>query len=208
MPKQEPGVRPARALPYTLNAHGLLLLSDGSFLIDFANTGRATVVFQARSGGSTHIPRTYTVEPGKSLSDSWLFGSIGVANCDLSVYGPNGFFRGFNGSVSGLRSAQLDIHAYYNGGNNGIALAIANPGLQTANVTVLDRYTGNSVKLAINAGRSDSKYFTLSRTSGWYDFEITVATDASIRYRVAGHVETGEDSISDPALGGLAESDG
>lgn len=65
MPKQEPGVRPARALPYTLNAHGMLQLSDGSFLIDFANTGKATAVFQVRSGSDAHIPRTFTVEPGK-----------------------------------------------------------------------------------------------------------------------------------------------
>ena len=70
MPKQEPGVRPARALPYALDAHGLLQLSDGSFLTSFANTGQATTVFQVRSGSDLHIPRTYTVEPGKSLSDT------------------------------------------------------------------------------------------------------------------------------------------
>jgi len=69
VPKQEPGIRRARALPYTLNAHGVLQLSDGSFLIDFANSGKATAVFQVRSGSDAHAPRTYTVEPGKSLSD-------------------------------------------------------------------------------------------------------------------------------------------
>jgi phospholipase C len=208
MPSQEPGVRPARALPYALNAHGMLQLSDGSFLIDFANTGRATAVFQVRSGSDAHTPRTYTVEPGKSLSDTWLLASIGVANCDLSVYGPNGFFRAFNGGVVGLRHAQLDVRVYYNNEDNGIALAILNPSQQTANVTILDQYTGKSVALAINAGRSDSKYFSLSRFSGWYDFSITVATDPSIKYHFAGHVETGKDSFSDPALGGLLNHDG
>jgi phospholipase C len=208
LPKQEPGVRPARALPYTLNAHGMLQLSDGSFLIDFANTGKATAVFQVRSGSDAHIPRTYTVEPGRSLSDTWLLGSIGVTNCDLSVYGPNGFFRGFHGSVAGLRNAQLDVRVYYNNEDNGIALAIVNPSPQTANVTILDQYTGKSVGLAINAGRSDSRYFSLSRFSGWYDFAITIATDPSIKYHFAGHVETGKDSISDPAIGGLLNDDG
>jgi phospholipase C len=195
-------------LTYALNAHGMLQLSDGSFLIDFANTGAATAVFQVRSGSDAHIQRTYTVEPGKSLSDTWLLGSIGVANCDLSVYGPNGFFRGFNGSVAGLRNAQLDVRVYYNNQNNGIALGIANPSPQMANVTILDQYSGKSVALAINAGRSDSRYFSLSRFSGWYDFSITVAADPSIRYHFAGHVETGKDSISDPALGGLLNHDG
>jgi phospholipase C len=208
LPKQEPGVRPARALPYSLNAHGVLQLSDSAFLIDFANTGKATAVFQVRSGSDSHIPRTYTVEPGRSLSDTWLLGSIGVANCDLSVYGPNGFFREFIGSVAGLRNAQLEVHVYYNNDDNGIALAIVNPSLQAANVTILDQYTGKSVALAINAGRSDSRYFSLSRLSGWYDLSITVATDPSIKYRFAGHVETGKDSTSDPALGGLLNDDG
>jgi len=203
LPKQEPGVRPARALPYELNAHGVLQLFDSSFVIEFANTGQATAVFQVRSGSPLHIPRTYTVEPGKPLSDTWLLGSIGLVTGDLSVYGPNGFFRGFSGSVSGLRNAQLDVRASYDHGNNGITLTIGNPSSQTALVTILDQYTGNSVQLTINAGRSASQYFTLSRLSGWYDFVITVASDASIRYHFAGHVETGKDSISDPALGGL-----
>jgi hypothetical protein len=203
VPKQEPGIRPARALPYTLNAHGLLQLSDGSFLIVFENTGTATAVFQARSGSGLHIPRTYTVEPGKSLRDTWPLASIGVANCDLSVYGPNGFFRGFNGRVSALRTAQLDVRAYYNGEGNGIA----NPSSQTANVIILDQYTGERVQFAINAGRSDSKYFSLSRFSGWYDFVIKVASDSSIQYHFAGHAETGKDSISDPALSGSMDSD-
>jgi phospholipase C len=66
LPKQEPGLRPARALPYSLDAHGLLQLSDGSFLIEFENTGSATAVFQVRSGTALLVPRTYTVGPGKS----------------------------------------------------------------------------------------------------------------------------------------------
>ena len=207
LPKQEPGIRPARALPYALDAHGLLQLSDGSFLISFANTGQATAVFQVRSASDLHTPRTYTVEPGKSLNDTWSLASLGVANCNLSVYGPNGFFRGFMGNVSSLRNAQLDVRAYYDTQNNGIALQIANPTSHTANVTILDQYTGKSVELAINAGRSDSKYFSLTRLSGWYDLVIAVASDSSIKYHFAGHVETGKDSVSDPAIGGLPDDD-
>ncbi len=207
LPNQEPGVRPARALPYTLNAHGLLQ-PNGSFLIVFENTGAATAVFQVRSASALHAPRTYTVEPGKSLSDTWPLTSLGLGNCDLSVYGPNGFFREFTGSVSGLQNAQLDVRAFYNTGDNGIALQIANPSSQTANVTIVDRYTGKKVNLTVNAGRSDSRYFSLMPLFGWYDFVITVASDPSVRYEFAGHVETGRDSISDPALGGLANFGG
>jgi len=208
VPKQEPGIRHARPLPYALNAHGLLQPSDGSFMIDFANTGKATAVFQVRSGSDAHAPRTYTVEPGKSLRDTWLLGSIGVANCDLSVYGPNGFFRAFKGRVPNLRNAQLDVHVHYNDHDNGIELRIANPSADTLNVTILDQYTGKKVTFGINAGRAERRYFSLDQFSGWYDFLITVASDSGIEYHFAGHVETGKDSISDPLLGGSLKHGG
>jgi len=165
-------------------------------------------VFLVRSGSALHGPRTYTVEPAKTLSDTWPLASLGLASCDLSVYGPNGFFREFSGSVSGLRNAQLDIHAFYNSGDNGIAVQIANPSSREADVTIADQYTGHAVKLAIRPGQSSSQYFSLDRLSGWYDFVITVASDPSIRYQLAGHVETGKDSISDPKMGGVLNSGG
>jgi hypothetical protein len=45
--------------------------------------------------------------------------------------------------------------------------------------------------------------FSLDQFHGWYDLVVTVAGDATFKYRLAGHVETGKDSFSDPALGGL-----
>ena len=147
LPKQEPGVRPARALPYSLHAHGKIEASGRSFVIDFQNTGRAAAVFQVRSGSDAHIPRTYTVEPNKSLSDTWNLGAIGVADCDLSVYGPNGFFRAFKGSVSALRTAQLDLQTDYDEILGDITLVITNLSTQSAKVSILDKYRDRSVDL-------------------------------------------------------------
>jgi phospholipase C len=56
------------------------------------------------------------------------------------------------------------------------------------------------VELTINAGQSDSRHFPANRFAGWYDFVITVASDPSIKYQFAGHLENGKDSTSDPAL--------
>ena len=44
---------------------------------------------------------------------------------------------------------------------------------------------------------------SLDQFYGWYDLIVTVAGDPTFQYRLAGHVETGKDSFSDPALGGL-----
>jgi phospholipase C len=203
LPAQEPGIRPARALPYALHAHGAISAADGSFRIEFGNVGRATAVFHVRSGSDAHIPRTYTVEPGRSLSDTWNLSSIGVADCDLSVYGPNGFLRAFKGGVAALRKAQLDVRASYDERKNEITLIFANSGSQSVKVNVLDQYTGKRVEVRIKPKDNESKSLSLSRLYGWYDSIITVDADPGIAYHFAGHLETGKDSISDPGLGGV-----
>lgn len=200
MPRQEPGIRPARAVPYRLNAHGALLASDASFQVDFTNTGKAAAVFQVRSASDAHLPRTYTVEPFKTLSDNWLAGSIGLAKCDLSVYGPNGFFRSFKGSVADLRARQIDVRAEYNDLRNGITLTLTNFTPENLAVSVRDAYTRESLTLAIAGGHSDLRFFSVGRQFGWYDLLITVK-ETDIEYRVAGHLETGRDSFTDPAIG-------
>jgi phospholipase C len=201
LPKQEPGVRPARALPYALHAHGVIHGSGAAFQIDFGNTGRATGVFHVRSGSDAHVPRTYTVEPNKSLSDTWSLGAIGVPDCDLSVYGPNGFFRAFKGSVSSLRRAQLDVRTDYDEKGGDLTLIIRNPAARPAHVFVFDKYKGQKFDATIMPAAAVSARLSLSREFGWYDLIITVESETSIEYHFAGHVENGKDSISDPMLG-------
>ncbi|MFI6064160.1 phospholipase domain-containing protein [Micromonospora sp. NPDC051227] len=55
-------------VPYTLHADGHH--GDDSFRIDFRNSGGVAAVFQVRQAGSADAPRSYTVEPGKQLTDT------------------------------------------------------------------------------------------------------------------------------------------
>jgi phospholipase C len=41
----------------------------------------------------------------------------------------------------------------------------------------------------------------LHQSFGWYDLVATVESDSTFRYQLAGHVETGEESRTDPAIG-------
>jgi phospholipase C len=68
---------------------------------------------------------------------------------------------------------------------------------------VLDKYSGDAVDKTIESGASVSHRWSLARFDGWYDFVITAASDGDFAQQVAGHLETGKDSISDPAMGGL-----
>jgi phospholipase C len=67
----------------------------------------------------------------------------------------------------------------------------------------MDAYTGNRVtrQLGIREGFQDR--LSLNQLYGWYDLIVTVAEDPTFKHRLAGHVETGGDSYSDPAMGGL-----
>jgi phospholipase C len=193
-------VRPARALPYALHADGTVDIGDGAFAIEFSNVGVATAVFHVRSGNVVDGPRTYTVEPHKRLSDSWDVTAIGASAYDVSVYGPNGFFRSFKGGVADAR-AKLDVRPTYNEASVGITLKISNEADQTAKVHVLDKYTGNGIVQELKPHQSISKSWSLAPMFGWYDLVITVDQDPGFEHQLAGHLETGQDSISDPAMG-------
>ena len=69
--------------------------------------------------------------------------------------------------------------------------------------TVSDRYSSRSTTLKLAPGGAKALRFSLERTRGWYDLTVTVQGDAQFEYRYAGHLEDGEDSISDPGMGGL-----
>jgi len=200
VPAQEKGVRPARALPYELRVHLFVNASTSTVSLTFLNTGSAAAVFQVRSGNPTDAVRFYTVEAGKVLAGSWSV----TSSYQLSVYGPNGFARYFNGTI-GSSAALLDVRSDYGTSNDAssIQLTIANLAANDADVSVLNAYTGVVTNRHLQHLGSLVDVQSLDVLHGWYDLIVTVAEDPTFKIRLAGHVETGADSISDPALGGL-----
>jgi phospholipase C len=199
LPGQEPGIRPARAVPYELHAHGHLD-SDETFQIDFNNTGKSTAVYHVRSGNTHNGPWTYTVQPGAEISDTWNLAAAQSAY-DLSVYGPNGFLRTFKGSTSGQGKAHLDVKSSYDDGP-GITLEIVNRGTD-CQLSILDAYTKDQTSHHVETGEELTKHWNLKTSHGWYDFVIEVSTDSTFQRHIAGHIETGEDSWTDPAIGAV-----
>jgi phospholipase C len=205
VPVQEKGVRPSRALPYQMNVEATVNPASSTVDLTFMNSGSATVVFQVRSGNPLDPVRWYTVEPAMTLSDTWSV----TTSYSLSVYGPNGFVRYFNGSI-GTNAAVLEVSSTYDSDPDSVAinLSITNVGGAQAEVTVLNAYTGSAFTRLLSPQASFSEGFSLAQFFGWYDLIVTVASDPTFKYRLAGHVETGTDSFSDPALGGLVTLQG
>jgi len=74
-------------------------------------------------------------------------------------------------------------------------------------VTVRNAYDNDSSTRLLLSGQSVSSRWELKSSFGWYDLVVAVDTDQSFLRRLAGHVEDGRDSASDPALGRSGRSD-
>jgi phospholipase C len=205
LPLQETGVRPARPVPYSLNVVGNADFSDGTVRISFGNMGRSAAVFQVRPGNNQNGPWTYTVGAKESVSDTWPITAGGQSAYDLSVFGPNGFLRAFKGKVSGQGSANLDIDSSFDrdgdGDGDSITLKIRNVGAAGGKVSILDVYSGRTFEQELDPGRTLSRRWDVEKFFGWYDLVVTIDSDPGFQQELAGHIETGEDSMTDPAIG-------
>ncbi|HTU76243.1 MAG TPA: phospholipase C, phosphocholine-specific [Trebonia sp.] len=183
MPVQERGVRPARPLPYDLRADSVL--RNGTATIAFASRGTAGAVFHVTSGSA---PRDYTVGAGDSITGSWP----DAPSEDIRVHGPNGFYRQFTGQ--GPDIVAVPVRA-------GLELAVTSHSSASARLTLASAYDGERSHLTVPPGATVRVTVPTALGTGWYD--ILVTSDASPQYlrRLAGHIETGQPSVSDPALG-------
>ena len=200
VPSQERGLRPARALPYELHARGEVDLTKGVFRIIFSNLGKAGACFQVRSANPTDVPQTYTVESGKSLAGAWHAVQNSDGRYDLAVYGPNGFLRTFRGTISARAKANLDVDCRYVGDRD-VVLRITNRAPVACRVRLTSAYDRESDAQVLRPGQSVNSRWPLKSSFGWYDLVMSVDSSQDFQWRFAGHVESGRDSVSDPALG-------
>jgi phospholipase C len=189
LPRQEPGRRPARPLPYRLAMTDKV--ADAVELA-FENSGTTGACFHVVSAGVLQPgPWTFTVEAGKSLT-----GTVPRSErYDLAVHGPNGFFR----QLQGAGASPLRVEAKADG-RGGLVLALINDGDAACDIEIADAYAGDTRRLAVPAkGRAEDRRAIEAR-GHWYDFTVTAAAHPGWSRRLAGHIETGRPSVSDPML--------
>jgi phospholipase C len=198
LPVQEPGTRPARAVPYILNATASVNLATSEVSVTLTNAGARTGVFQIRSGSVLQPPRSYTVSGRTQLSDAWAFGLLGLGAYHLSVYGPNGFFRAYKGDLI-VDAATIQSTLVYDVAGGGVTLTAVNKGT-ACKLEVQNVYASTVTTKDLAAGAAFEQFFSLSKSLGWYDFVIQVAGSAAFRQQLAGHLENGRDGTSDPGM--------
>ncbi|WP_328548426.1 phosphocholine-specific phospholipase C [Streptomyces platensis] len=196
LPKQEPGSRPARPLPYEPLVDGSATPSTGRFTLTFKSGDKAGACFTVTAGNRTDGPWTYTTEAGKKISDTWNT-SYSKDVYDLSVYGPNGFLRTFKGNG---KKTGPEVTARHDKTAGRVELTLTNPGSTDCHLTVTQAYGGPTETYPVRAGATVKKSLDLRASKRWYDLSVTSDTDPAFLRRFAGHVETGEPGVSDPAI--------
>ncbi|MFI6253650.1 phosphocholine-specific phospholipase C [Streptomyces sp. NPDC051016] len=194
LPKQERGSRPTRPLKYAPLVDGSLDATAGKFTLAFASGAHAGAAFLVTSNNRADGPWSYTTEAGKSVSDTWNT-AYSNGSYDLTVHGPNGFLRTFQGpgKVAGPEVTARPV-------GDDIELTLTNKGSGTVKLTLAGGYGGKPCTVTVRAGATVKHTVDLARSRRWYDVTVTSDADKTFVRRFAGHVENGLPGVSDPAI--------
>ena len=205
---QEPGTRLSRALPYELHVDARTDGKAKTLTLLFGNTGSVGVVFHVYDKKHLdRIPRRYTVEAGNKLHDEWNLRDSADAY-DLMVFGPNGFFRHFKGTAG--TTNEPEIRLIYDTARSEIRICAHNLATGEVDVSITDNAyrSGGPWRLHLGAGGISEQRLSLDGSGRWYDFTIKSTQYGEFKRQVAGRLENGKDSLSDPvsAIGRPIES--
>lgn len=205
LPIQETGTRPSRALPYELHVSAVVQQGASRAKLIFANSGGVAAVFHVYNRRDLNaVPRRYTVEADKQLDGTWDLSMDGGAY-DLWVLGPNGFHRHFSGKVTAT-GANPEVKVCYDIANASVHLKMYNTGTAPCAVTVRANayFREGPWSASVAPGAETVLSWPLASSGQWYDFTLTVDNMQGYSRRFAGRLETGKDTVSDPAMGGMA----
>ena len=189
-PVQEQGLRPRRSTPYRLDCD---LRDEGGLHLRFINWQQSTRAAVFHVYDLTRLqqpPRRYTIGPDEDTRYDILKGAF-----DLWVIGPNGFHRRFTGKA-------CPFFAFVD--ERGL---VVKPEAQQYMIQVecLDNAYGYPAFTLDYEDFRDGEAIrpdVLAQSYGWYDFTLRAE---GLSMRLAGHVEDGKPSFSDPAAFGVAK---
>ncbi len=206
LPRQEPGRRPARALPYRLRVDGRIDADSGRYRLEFGNDGIAGACLNVYACNRSDGPWYYTLDPGTQLSDDWDARRYTRGVYDLAAYGPNGFLRAFRGDLAQALAegaAQPELRVEEDPARDALTLVLRNPGASACRLSLAaNRYADPAPqRIELAAGAEILQAWPLADSGRWYDFSLTSEGDPEYLRRCAGRAENGEPGFSDPAIG-------
>lgn len=218
-PLQEKGTKPACALPYQLYVDGGLNAEKTHVELRFAADKTAFGQKLEAAGAAFNVYTkgvykkdagknwAYAVKAGEEVNDNWNLDGFNGEHYDLVVNGPNGFYRHFKGTAN---DPALSLACTYEQSgvlkklSGNLLLVLVNHSNKAMEIHIKDEvYKANTKTIKLAANNQKLVTLNLQKSKGWYDFVLSVAGNDTFQKHYAGHVETGEDSISDPYMGGI-----
>jgi phospholipase C len=185
VPQQEPGRRPARALPYQPSVSGFV--AEGKLMLAVSNGGAEAAHFAIYPYGG-ELPAPAHVDVRREHAET-----IAVAGpYELAVQGPNRFWAELAGSADGA-AAGLDVRARQH--ESSLELELVNLSSKPLTLKVKSRGYGSKT-VPVELRGKQTRTLPWPTDQGWYDVEVTTAEDTSYRRRLTGHLETGKPSVT------------
>jgi len=214
--EQEPGTRPACPLPYELTVDARLNPERKALRVSFGADNQffgkraAGAPFRVAAGKPSrnaaaklekHRVWDYTVKAGDRLTDDFALADFPDGKYHLTINGPNGFHREFQGSAD---DPALELHLEPTSRKNpaGTTLHLTNHHAdRSLSVTITDLAYGTAAQtVTLKPGETRTAAFDLAASHGWYDWQIRVKEAPHYQQLYAGHIETGKESTSDPQM--------
>ncbi|GBR69163.1 phospholipase C [Gluconobacter kanchanaburiensis NBRC 103587] len=206
--RQEPGSRPACALPYEPYCDSSFDGKSGTLEL---RLHAGTELYGNRSAGlpfniychgidteSGMRSATYAIAAGDTLTTSFETSEFRQKIYDVSVHAPNGFYRHYQGQPKTLQ-LQANCH-YLQGNGKDFVLRLTNHGHQTVHIVSTTGAQQKQKAVTIAAGRSAELAFSLAKQAMWYDVMLSSPDDTDFRWHFAGRLETGAPGQTDPAM--------
>ncbi len=182
-------------------------LEEGALNIYFGNSGQVAAVYQVYSADGQSGPWTYTVAPDTAALRSLEFKvkrpdrirSLGLRS---EWFPPRLQGKHSRMAVQTSPAASPTIFKV-----TALSWGFTITREFACEVKVSEHYTHQTINLRLEPNGERSEFWSLDRSYGWYDLTITTSSDSRFRHRLAGHLETGRDSMSDPAIGTVHQPD-
>ncbi|MDR6633650.1 phospholipase C [Phyllobacterium sp. 1468] len=183
--------------------------SDGKKRVEWVirNRGPLGAAFYVTPYSRTDAPWYYSVEGVKSGAEPIEvtdYAQIENGTYEHAIHGPNGYLFEFSGNSLDAQQTQLPNIIEMKSADDGKKLQIVFEKWQTASgkLKLIDAYSGAEQVIDNAKEVSGTTTVEIATKDGWYDVAVVDGVNANnFLRRIAGHLENGKISKSDPAIG-------
>lgn len=214
---QETGVRKSLSLPYAHDAIGYV--KDGKFNLQMHVDPN---IFGERTSGTAFNvysplgyrneqgePETYrnwnfAVKSGDRLGYQWDLARFEGSNYAFELHGPNGFYRKFAGQKDApalWAAVAPEIRPLTKAATGKLQLTLKNNAEKAVTVMVESlNYQSYSAVREIRPAQETVLSLDIAGQGNWYDMAIRIKGETGFVIQLAGRLETGAETTTDPLL--------